>query len=106
MVFSCLRDKEPALMIKSIENYLNKNKLDIPILITEIQNNERAMPKEELKALFTLPVRVYDSLGDILKALPETVKEEDRENPCVICGSLYFLSEYYRLYPEKLQLSY
>lgn len=106
MVFSCLRDKEPALMIKSIENYLNKNKLDIPILITEIQNNERAMPKEELQALFTLPVRVYDSLGDILKALPETVKEEDRENPCVICGSLYFLSEYYRLYPEKLQLSY
>lgn len=105
-VFSCLRDKEPAEMVHMIEAYLQKQKLSIPVIVTEIQNNERAVPLDELADLFTVPVRTCASLEEVLRSLPEQIAENAKDNPCVICGSLYLLSEYFRQYPEKLQLSY
>lgn len=103
-VFSCLKDKEPQKMAELLEEYLKRNQFSIPIYITEIQNNERAMRAEELAKLFTVPTTVYANLQEILQDLPDLVQE--KEKPCVICGSLYLLSEFFKQYPEKLQLAY
>lgn len=103
-VFSCLKDKEPQKMAELLEEYLKRNQFSIPIYITEIQNNERAMRAEELAKLFTVPTTVYANLQEILQDLPDLVQE--KEKPCVICGSLYLLSEFFKQYPEQLQLSY
>ena len=62
------------------------------------------MKADELAKLFTVPVTVYAHLAEILQALPKLVQE--KEKPCVICGSLYLLSEFFKQYPEKLQLAY
>lgn len=105
-VFSCLKDKEPQKMVQLIEEYLNKRKLSIPIIITEIQNNERAMKKEELANLFTHKTICYATLDEVIAILPQIIAEQDKENPVVICGSLFLLSEYFKHFPEKLQLSY
>ncbi len=103
-VFSCLKDKEPHKLAALLEAFLKRNKLSVPVYITEIQNNERAMKAGELAELFTVPVTVFPSLAEILHVLPELVQE--KEKPCVICGSLYLLSEFFKQYPEKLQLAY
>lgn len=103
-IFSCLKDKEPQKMVGLLEEYLKRNKLSIPLYITEIQNNERAMKANDLANLFTVPTSVYANLQEILRVLPDLV--EDKEKPCVICGSLYLLSEFFKQYPEKLQLAY
>ena len=103
-IFSCLTDKEPQKMVGLLEEYLKRSQLSVPIYITEIQNNERAMKADELAKLFTVPVTVYAHLAEILQALPKLVQE--KEKPCVICGSLYLLSEFFKQYPEKLQLAY
>lgn len=103
-IFSCLKDKEPQKMVALLEEYLKRNQLSIPLYITEIQNNERAMKANDLAELFSVPVTVYANLQEILQALPELVQE--KEKPCVICGSLYLLSEFFKQYPEKLQLAY
>lgn len=105
-VFSCLKDKEPLKMVQMIEAFLKKHGLDIPVIVTEIQDNERAVPLDELAALFTVPAVKCASLHEVLQKLPQFVGKDAKENPCVICGSLYLLSEYFREYPEKLQLSY
>lgn len=91
-------------MVGLLEEYLKRNKLSIPLYITEIQNNERAMKANDLANLFTVPTTVYANLQEILRVLPDLV--EDKEKPCVICGSLYLLSEFFKQYPEKLQLAY
>lgn len=103
-IFSCLKDKEPHKLVALLEAYLKRNKLSVPVYLTEIQNNERAMKAKDLAELFTVPVTIFSSLAEILHALPELVQE--KEKPCVICGSLYLLSEFFKQYPEKLQLSY
>lgn len=103
-IFSCLKDKEPHKLVALLEGYLKRNKLSVPIYLTEIQHNERAMKAKELAQLFTVPVTVYSCLADILRELPELV--QDKQKPCVICGSLYLLSEFFKQYPEKLQLAY
>lgn len=105
-VFSCLNDKNPQEMVKKIEAYLKKHQLTIPVFVTQIQENERAVPLKDLEAFFSVPVQIVPSLAEVLEKLPEAISEDQKDNPCVICGSLYLLSEYYRLYPEKLQLSY
>lgn len=74
------------------------------VYITEIQDNERAMKAEELEKLFSIPVTKFTNLKELMQKLPDLVT--NKENPCVIFGSLYLLSEFYALYPEKLQLSY
>lgn len=104
LVFSCLKDKNPVRLVEMIENYLHENHLTVPVYITEIQDNERAMKAEELEKLFSIPVTKFANLKELMQKLPDLVT--NKENPCVIFGSLYLLSEFYALYPEKLQLSY
>lgn len=103
-IFSCLKDKEPHKLVSLLESYLKRNNVSVPIFITEIQNNERAMKADELAKLFSVPVTVYANLQEVLQDLPKLV--QDKEKPCVICGSLYLLSEFFKQYPEKLQLAY
>ena len=105
LVFSCLKDKEPQKMVQLLENFLEKRKLSIPIIITEIQNNERAMKKEDLAKLFTHETMLCATLDDVIAMFPK-LAEQGKEFPVVICGSLFLLSEYFKKFPEKLQLSY
>ena len=53
-----------------IENYLHENHLTVPVYITEIQDNERAMKAEELEKLFSIPVTKFTNLKELMQNYP------------------------------------
>ncbi len=119
-IFSCLWDKEPEKMVAMLEKYLDKNKLDIPIYITPIENNERAIPPAELFPFFKKNAVICQSFAEAVEVCKERFQKEQENNtdnvppsandphgnPVVACGSLYHLSNYYKLFPEALQVSF
>ena len=106
VIFSCLKDKEPQKMVALLEDFLVKQKNEIPVIITEIQNNERAMQQDDLIKLFNCKTVQCKDLDEVLDKLPTMIDEKNKDSPVVICGSLFLLPEYFKRFPEKLQLSY
>jgi len=90
IVFACLKDKDLAPMIPLVQGLT-----DGPIFVPAMES-ERARSAVELA----------EALGD--RAHPVLSMEEALEmgantsGPTLVCGSLYLLAEFYRLYPEYL----
>ena len=105
-IFSCLTDKEPHLLVELIENYLHRHNLQIPIILSQINGNDRAIQVDELAKLFKEKTHVCTCFTEALDLLPRLVSVENTQNPTIICGSLYLLADYYILFPQALQTSF
>lgn len=105
-IFSCLNDKEPQLLVELIENYILQYNLQIPIIIPQFLNNERAMQANDLAKLFKIETHVCVHFSEALELLPSIISTSNVQSPTVICGSLYLLAEYYTLFPQALQISF
>jgi len=105
-IFSCLEDKEPHVLVELMDKYLFKHNLEIPILIPQIINNDRAIQASELSMLFKNKTHVCTHFTEALKLLPTLLPTSIVENPTIICGSLYLLADYYTLFPQALQTSF
>lgn len=105
-IFSCLTDKEPHLLVELIENYILQNNLQIPIIIPQIPNNERAIEPSELAKLFKSKTYTCTHFSEALELLKNFITTDNIQNPSIICGSLYLLAEYYTLFPQALQTSF
>lgn len=105
VIFSCLADKEPDLMIPHLRAMATG-----PIFVPPVPHNPRAMPPEELAAMIGLNAEPVASLKEALERasaymaerLPEAFTGSYTQNPLLICGSLYLLGEFYALRPDCL----
>ncbi|MDR2891890.1 MAG: bifunctional folylpolyglutamate synthase/dihydrofolate synthase [Deltaproteobacteria bacterium] len=106
-IFSCLADKEPEKIIPHLR-ILSPGL----ILVPELPDQPRAMPAKELAALVGRPARAVANLAEAIEIagasmterLPEIAGQSIQEcrYPLLICGSLYLLAEFYKLYPHCL----
>nr|WP_321513999.1 cyanophycin synthetase [uncultured Pseudodesulfovibrio sp.] len=90
VIFACLKDKDLAPMIPLVQG-LTDGPIFVPTMVSE-----RARSADLLAESLgdrAQPVSSMKSALDMGAALPE---------PTLICGSLYLLAEFYRLYPEFL----
>jgi dihydrofolate synthase/folylpolyglutamate synthase len=105
VIFSCLRDKNPAAMLPLLRALATG-----PIVIPPITGNPRAADPEELAARAGLNAEAVPSLAEALRRastavidrLPESPGGGAPANPLLICGSLYLLAKLYALRPEYL----
>lgn len=91
VVFACLADKNVKELC-GIVKQLGAEK----VFVTDIKNNPRAMPGEDMVPLLGSGA-VY--LSDVNAFLAD-LKEED--GPVLVCGSLYLLGMVYEAFPEWL----
>jgi dihydrofolate synthase / folylpolyglutamate synthase len=89
IIFSCLEDKDPGRLIDIVRG-MGADR----VLIPDIKDNPRAMPKKELAGLFGPGARPLD---DVVKYLSRITK---KEAPVLVCGSLYLLGEIYAAFPK------
>jgi len=92
IVFSCLRDKNVEQLIDMVRDFCPEN-----VFIPDIIENPRAMPRQELAALFGKPAVPLDDTAKYLRRL----KQE--EAPVLVCGSLYLLGEIYAAFPVWME---
>ena len=105
IIFACLADKEPELMVSHLRTLP-----PVPIFIPPIADNERAMPPDALAALVGLNATACSSLGEALalasasraERLPEYATDGSSAFPVLVCGSLYLLAAFYALRPDCL----
>ncbi|MDR2123411.1 MAG: bifunctional folylpolyglutamate synthase/dihydrofolate synthase [Desulfovibrio sp.] len=105
VIFSCLRDKNPAGMLPLLRALATG-----PIFIPPIAGNPRAADPRELAALAGLNACAAPSLAEALRRastavverLPESPDGGTPANPLLICGSLYLLAELFTLCPNYL----
>ena len=104
VIFTCLADKQPEQLIPHLRALATG-----PIFVPPLGNNSRSMRPRELANLIGLPGETAESFEDALaqairfreERFPEAIGENTY--PILICGSLYLLAEFYRLYPKYLQ---
>ncbi len=93
VIFTCMKDKDIASML----SLLDELKQDAKILIPWI-DNERAINHKELAE--KINAQACTSLKD---ALNVASNEKLAENEIIlICGSLYLMGEFFKLYPKYL----
>ncbi len=92
VIFSCVKDKDVGQLVEIVNSLGAEN-----IFIPEIRENPRAMPKEELAALFRPHAFPMDN---VIKYLSGFKKEEA---PVLVCGSLYLLGEIYSAFPGWME---
>ncbi len=104
VIFSCLEDKAISDMLPLLARIAG----NAPLLLTTIQNNERAISVERLTSHMTRmhsrPVQTMPRLDIALEALPGLIRAASREHPVLICGSLYLLGEFFTLHPAALEM--
>ncbi|MFN2268873.1 MAG: folylpolyglutamate synthase/dihydrofolate synthase family protein [Desulfonatronovibrio sp.] len=91
VIFACLADKN----VKELCGIVKQLKAE-RIFATDIKNNHRAMPGEDMVSLLG-PDALY--LSDV-NAFLSDLKEGD--GPVLVCGSLYLLGMVYEAFPEWL----
>lgn len=94
-VFSCLRDKDPQALAARLQKTLGKT----PVFVPTISGNPRAAQGEEIAALLGPAARPTQGT----KAALDAAAEAAGGRPVLVCGSLYLLSEVYRLHPALLE---
>jgi dihydrofolate synthase/folylpolyglutamate synthase len=106
-IFSCLQDKQPEKLVPHL-------RVLAPglILTLQIADNPRAMEAEALarligpqaKAVSTMTEAILIANEEFAERLPEALSMDVNKcgYPLLICGSLYLLAEFYRLYPQYL----
>lgn len=90
VIFACLEDKDAAPMLPLI-----KGLTDGPVVIP-VMENERAKKAQELCASFGEQARTAESMADALASCKGV------DGPVLVCGSLYLLAEFFKLYPTFL----
>ncbi len=107
IIFSCLADKNIQAIIPMLAKLHNISQ-KCPLIIVGLQSNKRALSSAELediklkldparqKAIYTMP-----SLQQALDFASEDLKNM-KQNPVLICGSLYLLGEFYKMYPHYM----
>lgn len=100
VIFSCLADKNFAGMLGPLLQVAGS----APIFVPTIPNNPRATPAAQLVALMGPQAQTVQSLPQAL-ALATALCAQPTAPPhkgVLICGSLYLLAEFFRLYPQYL----
>jgi dihydrofolate synthase/folylpolyglutamate synthase len=107
-VFTCLKDKRPG----SLAPHLRVLAPGL-ILTVQLAGNPRAMDAEELARLIGPQAKPTASMAEAIRLanaefagrLPEALNMDMNtcRRPLLICGSLYLLAEFYRLYPQYLE---
>ncbi len=93
-VFSCLSDKNPAELTRTLRSALD----GAPVFIPTIPDNPRAAEAASLASLFGPGASAEPSPEEALAHAAGAA----RGKPVLICGSLYLLSEFYRKHPRLL----
>ncbi|MDR1243010.1 MAG: bifunctional folylpolyglutamate synthase/ dihydrofolate synthase [Deltaproteobacteria bacterium] len=107
-VFTCLKDKQPD----SLAPHLRVLAPGL-ILTVQLAGNPRAMDAEELARLIGPQAKPAASMAEAIRLanaefagrLPEALNMDMNtcRRPLLVCGSLYLLAEFYRLYPHYLE---
>lgn len=106
VVFSCLEDKDVASMLPHLRSLATG-----AVFVPPVPDNPRAMPPEKLARLIGLNAFPMPSLAEAVEAavehmagrMPEIFTAPDHGHPLLVCGSLYLLGEFYRLFPHALE---
>lgn len=110
-VFACLRDKEPENLLPHLRA-LSAGRIIVP----EIPGHPRAMPAQELAGLIGPQATPVADLREALALAGQEIGERlpyarngggsgafgPGEYPLLVCGSLYLLAEFFKIYPEYL----
>lgn len=99
VIFSCLQDKEPETAAPLVRDLAP----DAPLLVPPIADNPRAAPPAALAALLGPSARTAPSLAAALADVASA--QTTPSSPVLICGSLYLLAEFFRLFPTHLTRS-
>lgn len=89
VIFACLKDKDLAGIAPAVASFT-----DGPLIIPELPDNERARSATETAA--AMGGQAVASMKDALE-LTKGIR-----GPVLICGSLYLLSEFFKLRPQAL----
>lgn len=104
-IFACVADKD----VEAITAHL-RILCPAPIFVPPLPDNPRALPPQELAqsiGLSAIPVNSFEeALDKAVAQYKQTMSElppghKDR-HPVLICGSLYLLAEFFKVYPELL----
>ncbi len=105
VVFSCLEDKDVPAMLPHLRSLATG-----AVFVPPIVDNPRAMAPEKLARLIGLNAFPMPSLAEAVEAavahmaerMPEVFTAPGQRHPLLVCGSLYLLGEFYRLFPHTL----
>lgn len=97
VIFSCLADKQPDIMISLIHEIAGA----APIFIPTISDNPRAANAEDLARKLGPQAHSLPCLKDALHAAAQT-PDNPNNAPVLVCGSLYLLSEFFTFFPNTL----
>jgi dihydrofolate synthase / folylpolyglutamate synthase len=107
LIFTCLADKkleEIAPLIQEITHSLTQ----CDILVPEMPDNPRARPAAQVAAALSPDALSPDArvVKDMSEALAALDALSHLQGPALLCGSLYLLTEFYKLRPETLGKNY
>jgi dihydrofolate synthase / folylpolyglutamate synthase len=103
LIFSCLKDKDWQAMSALLLHAVGKN---CPIVVPSLHNERAAEADALVQHLHSLGAQQVCAVDDISLAFPLLEGEVPfGSRPVLICGSLYLLSEFYRLFPQYLERS-
>lgn len=103
VIFSCLNDKDWHAMSALLLNAVGKQ---CPIVVPVLHNERAADADMVVYYLHSLGAQQVCAVADISLAFPLLEgKVPFGSCPVLVCGSLYLLSEFYRLFPQYLERS-
>ncbi|MFW6324794.1 MAG: bifunctional folylpolyglutamate synthase/dihydrofolate synthase [Desulfovibrionales bacterium] len=92
-VFICLKEKDLQGMISPLLE-LGLERIAVP----EIRDNARARPAEEI-------VKALGFRGFAARDLGEALSMLKKKGPVLVCGSIYLIAEFFRLFPEHFPIA-
>jgi dihydrofolate synthase/folylpolyglutamate synthase len=96
LIFSCMADKELEAVIPPLLAVAGS----ASVFITPVMNNPRAAQPEQLAARIG---PAAECAANMEAALEKSAGlRSDARHPVLICGSLYLLGDFFRLFPEHL----
>jgi len=96
VIFSCLADKDLDGMVPLALDMAQ----GAPVFIPPLAAGKRSAVPERTAAAFGAAARVMPDLEAAIQAAD--TGDTSPQSPVLICGSLYLLAEFFRLYPEYL----
>ena len=104
-IFTCVADKDVAVMAAHLRVLC-----PAPIFVPPLPDNPRALPPQELAQIIGLAATPVSSFSKALakaaaqykQTLSELPPGHTARHPVLICGSLYLLAEFFKVYPDYL----
>lgn len=101
VVFSCLADKHPENLVPLAASLAG----NAPVFLPTIGGNARAAAGGDLAKLFPADgprTTVVPDLAAALEAARRALAAHPADGPVLVCGSLYLLAEFFKLFPSAL----